>query len=252
MDGTLYLSNSVLPGARELLNHFNKNSIPFCLFTNNSSLSRKDYVKKLSLLGLKADPSRILTSSWATILWLIKRNIKNVYLLAVPSVCEEFLEAGINLVTENPDMVVLAFDQTLDYDKLKRAHKFLLEGVPYIATHPDMVCPTSEGSIPDCGAMIAFLKASTGREPEVIGKPSRNMVDMASLLLGCTPQSMAIVGDRLYTDMQMGFDHGLLTVLLLSGETRLEDLHQVNQKPDHCFQGAEELLEWIYCSARGG
>jgi HAD superfamily hydrolase (TIGR01450 family) len=252
MDGTLYLSHCVLPGAKELIDHFNQNSIPYCLFTNNSSLSRKDYVVKLENLGLDCEPSRILTSAWATILWLLKRNIQRVYLMAVPSVCQEFSDAGLILDSVNPEVVVLAFDQSLDYEKLKRAHQFLLDGVPYIATHPDLVCPTSTGSIPDCGAMIALLKASTGREPEIIGKPSRNMVDMASVLLGALPQSMAIVGDRLYTDMRMGFDHGLITVLLLSGETQAEDLKDVVQKPDYCFGGAKELLEWIYSSGRGG
>lgn len=128
--------------------------------------------------------------------------------------------------------MVLAFDLTLTYAKLRTACDLIRNGVPFVASHPDFTCPTVEGPIPDCGAMTAMITAATGVEPVVIGKPNRYMVDAALARLGARPEHTAIVGDRLYTDMEMGFRGGLRTVLVLSGEATEADLADARRRPD--------------------
>lgn len=246
MDGTLYLGDTLLPGARALVWHLSENRLPFCLFTNNSSSSRQSYVEKLRRMGLELQENQILTSAYATMLWLSQKGIRSLFLMAVPEVEEEFRSSGFILDDASPEAVVLAFDKTLTYQKLCRAHQLLQDpSRVYVATHPDLVCPMPAGSIPDTGAMIALLQASTSRLPDVIGKPNRLMVSMAERLLDCTSDRMAIVGDRLYTDMKMGLDHGLTTVLLFSGETVPEDPGLLQMRPDLCFDNAQGLLQWM-------
>ena len=124
-----------------------------------------------------------------------------------------------------PDVIVLGFDTTLTYEKLWKLCDFVRAGLPYIATHPDFNCPTETGFMPDIGAMIAFVNASTGREPDlVVGKPNRMIVDAVAHKLGLQIPEMAMVGDRLYTDIALGQTSGITTCLVLSGETHPEDL----------------------------
>ncbi len=126
------------------------------------------------------------------------------------------------------------------------AHEFLMNPeVLYFATHPDFVCPMKNGTIPDCGAMISLFEASTGRKPEIIGKPYATMVKMAAELLKIPVQDLMIVGDRIYTDMQMGFDAGCQTTLVLSGESTLESFEEALRKPDLVVDNVARLLELI-------
>jgi len=139
--------------------------------------------------------------------------------------------------------VVLGFDTTLTYAKLERACRLLRGGAAFIATHPDLVCPTERGPVPDCGSMAALLTKATGVRPTFVGKPSHLMVQLALRKLGprFRPRDVAIVGDRLYTDMRMGRRAGLTTILLLSGETGPEALNETRDVPDYVFPSIREL-----------
>lgn len=146
---------------------------------------------------------------------------------------------------------MLGFDTTLTYAKLWRLCDLVREGLPYLATHPDFNCPTEDGYMPDTGAMIAFVRASTGREPDlVIGKPNRTIVDMASRKLGVPIERMAMVGDRLYTDIALGHTSGITTVLVLSGEATRSDLDRSPFRPDHVFEDLGGLAEWLERNGR--
>ncbi len=248
LDGTLYLEDQLLPGATEILQYLIEMRIPFCIMTNNSSMSRKDYQKKLDALNLPVKLSQILTSGIATLRYVNNLGIKNIFLLGTPSLEEEFEDAGfyLNANDASIEAVVLAFDKTLNYQKMCRAHKVLMNPkVLYFATHPDFVCPMKNGTIPDCGAMISLFEASTGRKPEIIGKPYATMVEMAAELLKIPVQDLMIVGDRIYTDMQMGFDAGCQTALVLSGESTVESFEKAATKPDLVFDNVEFLLQHI-------
>jgi HAD superfamily hydrolase (TIGR01450 family) len=141
---------------------------------------------------------------------------------------------------------VLGFDTTLTYQKLWRLCDFVRAGLPYIATHPDFNCPTETGFMPDIGAMIAFVKASTGREPDlVIGKPNRMIVEAAAQKMNVPLDALGMIGDRLYTDIALGQTSGITTVLVLSGETRLEDVAASPFQPDYVFDNLGAVADWL-------
>ncbi|MCK4742114.1 MAG: HAD-IIA family hydrolase [Anaerolineales bacterium] len=246
MDGTIYLGNQLLPGSGEFIQLITERNIQYFLLTNNSSRSRSDYVAKLRNMGLEVTADRILTSGAATASLLAGRNEGvRIYLVGTPSLQAEFIDHGFELTDDDPDSVVLGFDTTLTYEKLSRLCSLVREGTHYIATHPDLNCPTAEGPIPDIGATIAFVEASTGRSPdEIIGKPFQPMLEVVLSRTDLSPSQICMVGDRLYTDIAMG-QHGLRTTLVLSGETQRADLAESPYKPDLVVSGIGELAQLI-------
>ncbi len=169
-----------------------------------------------------------------------------VFLVGTPPLEDEFRQHGFQLVQKDPDLVVLGFDTTLTYRKLWTLCDHVRAGVPYIATHPDFNCPTETGWMPDVGAMIAFVKAATGREPDlVVGKPNRIIVDAAAIKLKLAVEQLAMIGDRLYTDIALGQSSGIATVLVLSGETTPGDLQESPFKPDYVFQDLAGVADYL-------
>jgi 4-nitrophenyl phosphatase len=235
LDGTTYLGERALPGAAEFLTSLTEVGCECVFVTNNSSTSGADYEAKLRRLGVPAVAGQVLTSGEATARFLRRREYRSVFVVGTPSLEEEMRLAGLQLVSEAPDCVVLGFDKTLTYAKLERAARLLAAGTPFVATHPDLACPTETGYIPDCGSMIALLHAATGVSPVVVGKPEPLLVEMALLKLGVGAHEVAVVGDRLYTDMAMARRAGALGVLVLSGETSREMVNAADDKPDLVF-----------------
>ncbi len=246
LDGTVYLGDELLPGARELLAYLDEISRPYYFLTNNSSRSRADYSRKLAGYGLIASEEKIFSSGMATAIYLKKRKPgARIYLVGTPSLEEEFRAYGFELVESDPDYLVLGFDTTLTYQKIRVLADFVVEGRPYIATHPDINCPTPGGFMPDIGAMMALIKTSTGRDADVIvGKPHAPMVEAIVEQTGFEPEQLTMVGDRLYTDIALG-EAGILTVLVLSGEANLEDLVSAPHQPDLVCENLGELLEML-------
>lgn len=244
LDGTIYLGDTLLPGAEKILDYLEEIGTPYFFLTNNSSRSRQDYVKKLRGLGLSVERERIISSGLATALYLKdqKPNAR-IYLVGTPSLEVEFEEYGFQLVDQDPDFAVLGFDTTLTYRKIRTLVDFILEGIPYIATHPDINCPTPEGDIPDIGAMMAMIEASTGKEADrIIGKPHAPMMEVVTKLTNLKADQITMVGDRLYTDIALG-RWGVRTVLVLSGETKREDLPGEHLPPDLVCEGLDDLLD---------
>jgi HAD superfamily hydrolase (TIGR01457 family) len=242
MDGTVYLGSRLLPGAADLLGELENRSVPFYFVTNNSSRSRVDYADKLTALGLSVIEEQIITSGEATAIYLQREHLgANVYLVGTPSLEAEFTRFGFTITDEAPDAVVLGLDTTLTYEKLVRLCDFVRAGLPYIATHPDINCPTEDGFIPDIGAIMALVEASTGRQPDVIiGKPYPPIAAVIAKKTGFAPSEIVMVGDRLYTDIALGAA-GLRTVLVLTGETQPEDLVSAAYQPDLVVQDLSEL-----------
>ena len=225
LDGTTYLGNKLLPGAMEFVEYLYNNKIPFIFLSNNSSQSEVEYYNKLKKFGLSISKANILTSGTVMIQYLRRINSKaRLFVLGTNIFKRQIKESGFIITSSTPDFIVVAFDKTLTYKKLERACLLINKGVPYIATHPDMVCPTEYGDIPDCGAILALIKAATQREPAIVlGKPHNEMIDTALERLGTKPYQTAMVGDRLYTDMKMAKMAKLTGILLLSGETKVEN-----------------------------
>lgn len=246
MDGTVYLGDHLLPGAKEIIAYLEHSGIRYYFLTNNSSRSRLDYVKKLADFGLHVPLEKIFSSGEATAAYLQKQHPgARVYLVGTPSLEGEFTEFGINLVETEPDVVVLGFDTTLTYEKIWNLCSFVREGLPYIATHPDINCPTLDGVMPDIGSIMALVLASTGREPDVIvGKPHQPMVEVILAKTGLSAAEIVMVGDRLYTDIALG-QSGLTTVLVLSGETKRQVLDGAKYQPDFIARDLEDLLSQV-------
>ncbi|MBE0684558.1 MAG: HAD-IIA family hydrolase [Anaerolineaceae bacterium] len=247
MDGTIFLSDRLLPGAIELVEYLRVSQIPFLFLTNNSSKHRGLYAEKLNRLGLNVDASMIFTSGEATAHFLREQfpHVQRIDLFGTPALEEEFTAHGFNLTTEHPQALVLGFDTTLTYEKLWRLCDEVRAGLTYFATHPDINCPLENGVMPDIGAMIAFVAASTGRNPDyVIGKPNPQVVSALVRRLGLPADQICMVGDRLYTDIALG-QAGLTTVLVLSGETKADDIHQSPFQPDLVVENLEHLYRLI-------
>lgn len=248
MDGTFYLGDHLLPGALELIDLLNRNSIHFLFLTNNSSRTRKEYADKLRRFGLELPENRIFTSGEATAIYLKKQKPgARLYVVGTPALEREFSEHGFTLTDQNPDFAVLGFDTTLTYAKLWKLCDMVVAGVPYIATHPDINCPTETGFMPDIGAMMALVSTSTGKQPDVIiGKPYAPIVEAVVEKLQIPVEALCMVGDRLYTDIALG-QTGLTTVLVLSGETHPEDLPGSPHQPDFVMEHLAELVSSL-CS----
>ena len=232
LDGTVYLGAELLPGAAALVSALAAAGVPYLFATNNSSTSGVRYLRRLTKLGLPATRTTVLTSNDVTVRHLRDAGLQRPYVVATREVEEEYRAAGLEPGAEEPDAVVLTFDTSLTYDKLRRATDLIRAGLPYIATHPDLVCPTPTGPIPDCGAFAALLFESTGRRPQVMGKPAPPMAAAIRTRLGLVPGAIAFVGDRLYTDVRMANSHGFQAVLTLTGETCREDLVASPDVPD--------------------
>lgn len=249
MDGTIYLDTTWLPGARDFLDRVRKSGRSVYFLTNNSSKNETAYVEKLRKMGYPAGPCQIVTSGQAAI-WYLQQYFsgKRVCLLGNHLLAAEFAAAGIPLDEKNPEVAVLAFDTELTYEKLCRFCDAVRAGIPYLATHPDLVCPTKTGSIPDAGSFIALVETATGRRPDkVIGKPETTITDYLLARIardtGRTPErkEIAMVGDRLYTDVAAGVKAGFVSVFVLSGEGTMEDAKKSPEVPDLIYRSVADL-----------
>lgn len=249
-DGTLYIGGKPLPGAIELVKWLRDHGKNFYLLSNNSSRSKEEYVTKLNVMGLRIRQDEIITSTDLTIRYLKAKSYKKLYIIGTPSFEAELSHNGFEIVRDLPDAVVLAFDTTLTYAKLKEASLFIQEGVPFIATHADKVCPTQEGFVPDAGAIIELLKAATGVAPIVLGKPNEDMVMLKLKEIDVSPRQALIIGDRLYTDILMGKKAGIDTLCVLSGETAWEDIEKSEIKPDIVLEDLGSLQGLLQAQRR--
>lgn len=247
MDGTFYLGDQLLEGSLHFIDVLKAQGRDFIFLTNNSSKNRQEYVAKITQLGLSIPESKMFTSGEATALFLkARRPGARLFVVGTPGLEAEFRSHGFYLDEHHPDFVVLGFDTTLTYNKLWKLCDFVRAGIPYFATHGDLNCPTPTGFMPDIGAMIAFVNTSTGRMPdEIIGKPNRIIVAMLAQKVNLPIESLTMVGDRLYTDIALGGTSGVTTVLVLSGETRLEDLRVSHYQPDYTFADLGALADWL-------
>lgn len=247
MDGTLYLGNRLYPFTKELLIEIRSHGGQYLFLTNNSSKSVADYVKKLHNLGIDATEDDFLTSSQATAFYLnLHHKGKTLYVCGTQSLKDELTAQGFTVSEDiiKTECIVMGFDTELTFQKLHDVSYLLLTqpNLPYIATNPDLVCPTEFGSVPDCGSVCGMIENATGKRPVVIGKPSALMPQLAMERLGIPPENTCMVGDRIYTDIQSGLNAGITGVLVLSGETTEEILAQSEVKPHLVLQDAGQIL----------
>lgn len=249
MDGTIYLGDQWIEGAQDFLHKIEESGRDYVFLTNNSSKNASVYVEKLHRMGLDVGEEKIITSGQATIYYLQQHFPgKKVFLLGNTLLQEEFRQAGILLEEEHPDVVVTAFDTSLDYQKMCKVCDHVRAGLPYIATHPDYNCPTETGFIPDAGAIHAFIHASAFRYPDrIIGKPNGDIIEYLTKRVNekqkdIDRKQIAMVGDRLYTDIAAGRNNGLQSILVLSGEATMQDVSDSEVLPHLIFPSVKEII----------
>ncbi len=249
MDGTLYLGNTLFDFTKDLLKEIKARGNKYLFMTNNSSKSPKTYVEKLKKLGIDACLDDFITSSQATVYYLNEYHKgASLYVCGTESFKEELKSSGF-CVTEDIDMtdcIILGYDTELTYKKLEDVSKMLCtRDIPYIATNPDYVCPTEFGSVPDCGSIADMLFNATGKRPLFIGKPSPLMPELAMKKWNFGKDETAVIGDRIYTDIKSGLNAGILSILVMSGETTKEILDSSPDKPDLVLESGKDILDAI-------
>jgi HAD superfamily hydrolase (TIGR01457 family) len=247
MDGTFYLGDRLLDGALRMVDVLQSRGRNFIFLTNNSSKNARLYSEKLTRLGLPVDVSQVLTSGAATAAHLKRQQPgARVFVVGTPALEEEFMTRGFVLDAISPDLVVLGFDTGFTYAKLWKLCDFVRAGLPYVATHPDFTCVTDTGYMPDIGATIAFVRASTGRDPDlIIGKPNPIIAEQAAARLGVPASALCMIGDQLDTDIMLGANAGIPTMLVLSGETGPERVAGSPHQPDFVFRDIGAVADYL-------
>ena len=243
LDGTVYLGGKPIGQMPTTLRKLRGMGKRLVFLTNSSSRTELEYRLKLTRMGLFEKNDVVYTSAMATVSYLKERyRGASVYLVATDAVREEFERSGIELNENDPDVCVLAYDTTLTFDKIRRLDFFLRQNKPFLATHPDDVCPTPDGSIPDVGSFLAMFERSAKRTAQTIGKPYPYMGEALSRLTGEKLQHMCMVGDRMYTDIRFANRCGMKSVLVLSGETAADDIGNFPDKPDLILKDLNDIF----------
>jgi len=255
MDGVLWHGNTPLPGLPEFFGFLRENDISFMLATNNSSLMPRQYSAKLARFGVQVPPEQVLTSSQATAAYVasICKPASHVYVIGGDGIRHALEAEGLVLTEHGAECVVVGWDRDLTWQKLKSASLLIHHGAHFVGTNPDNSYPTEHGPAPGNGAQLAAIRATTGVEPIVVGKPEPWLYQEAVRRMGAAPDATAAVGDRIETDIAGGKRAGLTTILLLSGIARLADVSQSPTKPDLILRDIRELVSiWREVRAAAG
>ena len=257
MDGTIYLGANLFPFTIDFLDGMDAIGVKHSFLTNNPTKSVADYLHKLEGMGIHATEENMYTTSLAAIDYIRKTypKAKRLFMLGTPSMVSQFEKAGFEACADDPgdvpDVLVVAFDTTLVYPRLCRAAWWAAQGIPYVATNPDRVCPTDLPVIlVDCGSLQKCIEHATGRRPDIVlGKPDPTMLQGIMVRHGLQPEEIAMVGDRIYTDTAMAHNAGAVGVLVLSGETTLETAEKVAEdartNPDPEFYPPDVIVRDI-------
>ncbi len=264
MDGTIYLGSRLFPFTLDFLKSMRDNGIGYSFLTNNPTKSVADYLQKLAKMGIEANEDNMYTTSLAAIDYIKTHypTAKRLFMLGTPSMVSQFEKAGFEACADDaedvPDVLVVAFDTTLEYPRLCRAAWWASQGIPYVATNPDRVCPTDQKVVlVDCGSLCKCIEHATNRKPDIVlGKPDPNMLTGIMQRHGLKADEIAMIGDRIYTDTATAHNAGAVGVLVLSGETTIETALAVAEDartnpapeffpPDFIVRDIQELGEMI-------
>lgn len=255
MDGTIYWDTELISGTTEFLAELKKQGKHVMYITNNSARTAGEYVEKLKKMGIAAGTEDFFTSANAIVYYMDKMDQgKKLFVIGTPALENYLTDCGYTVVRtyeeapeKRPDFVLLGFDMTVTFEKLRIACDYLREGVRYLATHPDMVCPAAKGHVfPDAGSFMRLIEGTTGRMPELIaGKPDPCMINIICEKFGYEKRRVAVVGDRLNTDIMAGINAGITTVCVLTGETTPALLKESSVQPDYVVDSIRDVWEAI-------
>ena len=244
LDGTISLDGEPIDGTPEVVSTLRRRGVDVYFLSNNSSRWKTDYAESLAANGIPAEPDDILLSTDGVIAALEERGVEDVYVVGTEALRGAILDRGIDPTSEEPGAVVVGFDTELTYEKVRRATLAIRDGAPFLLAHPDLVCPTKEGFVPDCGSIGALIEAATGREPAaVFGKPNPEMIERVLEERGLDPDRIAIVGDRLETEVRMAESIGCDSVCVLTGDADRATVEESDLNPTLVVRSVADLLE---------
>lgn len=246
LDGTVYLSDTLLPTSRDTIAELRDRGKRVLFLSNNPTRSRQEYAEKLTSLGIPTTHRDIINSSWVMTRYLQREApAARVFVVGEESLCRELVQGGIRLSEEADeiDVVVASFDRSFSYRKLQIAFDAVRRGARFFATNSDAYCPVPGGGLPDAAAVIAAIEACTKRPVEVVvGKPSRHMIEAVLDAAGIPAEKCLMVGDRIETDIAMGHDAGMATALTLTGVTDRPMATAAEIRPTFIISNLAELL----------
>jgi 4-nitrophenyl phosphatase len=243
MDGVLYRGDQPLPKLQEFFAFMRQKSIPFILATNNSTRTPQQYVDKLARLGVQVLPEEVLTSGQALARVLAREYPQGtrVHVFGMPSLRDAMAAEGFVLADEDVHLVVASMDREVTYEKLKRAALLIRGGARFYATNLDPTVPTEEGLAPGTGSLIVAIQTATEVIPTTTGKPEPAMFNLAMDQMGAKPETTAMIGDRVDTDILGGKRAGLTTICVLSGSSSRAEAEAFGT--DFVFEDIADLLD---------
>ncbi len=243
LDGTVYLGKQVVPDAPGFISRFQQAG-GRCLFATNRANRTPERIRdQLNSYGIACTADDVLTSSQATVQYL---KHGSVFFIGEEGLQRELENAGMKITDTSPDYVIVSFDRTVTYEKIKKACRLIDAGAKFIATNPDKALRTEEGIVPGTGAIVAAITTGCGREPLVIGKPERLIMDMSLERLGMTCDEVIVIGDGIATDIPAGKKAGMRTVLLLTGVTRREEISASPDQPTWVAEDYKEMTNLFF------
>lgn len=242
MDGVIYRSAELIPGAVQFVRALKESGIPFLFLTNNSQRTRRDMATKLQRMGMPVGEEHIFTCAMATARFLAgQKPGGTAYVIGEGGLLNAMHVNGYSIVDKSPDYVVVGEGRTLSFEMLEHAVQMVLDGAKLIATNLDPNCPTQAGTRPGCGAIVALIEAATGIRAFSVGKPSPVMMRTARKELGMATSETIMIGDTMETDILGGVQMGYRTILVLTGSTKLDDLSKYAFKPDLIVDSVADL-----------
>lgn len=242
MDGVIYHGNRIIPNVPEFVRWLRENGKDFLFLTNSSERSPRELAQKLGRMGLEVDESHFYTSALATASFLASQcNGGSVYVIGEPGLTFALYEAGFSMNDVNPDYVVFGETRSLNYEKIEKAVKLVMNGAKLIGTNSDLTAPAENGIIPACRALVSPIEMTTGKSAYFVGKPNPLMMRHALKKLGCHRVDAAIIGDRMDTDIVAGIESELDTVLVLSGVSTLETVNKFPYRPKYILRDVGEI-----------
>jgi HAD superfamily hydrolase (TIGR01450 family) len=244
LDGTVYLDDSLVDGAKEAIVGLRESGVDVYFLSNNSSAWKTDYAEKLSTLGISTQPNDVILSTDGVIDYLERERVERAYVVGTDAMREAISRQGIDPAAEDPEVVVVGFDTELTYEKVRKATLAIRNGGEFLLAHADVICPTEDGFIPDCGSIGALVESATDREPNrVFGKPNADMIAHVLDTKGISAADIGVVGDRLETDIRMAEQLGCASVCVLSGEASRADIEESDLSPSLVVQNLGDLVD---------
>ena len=242
MDGVIYHGNCILPGVKEFVDWLYKEDKPFLFLTNSSERSPRELRQKLSRMGLDVDESHFYTSALATAKFLAEQAPGcSAYVIGAPGLFNALYDVGVTMNDVNPDYVVVGETDSYNYNMIIKAVQLINKGARLVGTNPDMTGPSEMGIIPACQALVAPISLATGKTPYYVGKPNPLMMRTGLKMLNVHSADAVMIGDRMDTDIVAGMESGLMTALVLSGVSTLDNINVFSYRPSIILNGVGDI-----------